>query len=125
MSLSSKDAKKASRAINPRVFLEARDAGSISVDRLDHAPPVEMARLARARGDTRTPPRSFYGWAVLMAREAASNGRTVEPTPLPSNPYHADIRLHLPDEPWEREELRRQHANELAAHSVWMSLESV
>jgi hypothetical protein len=73
------------------VFLEREEAGSISVDRMDHAPSSELAELSRERGQGRTPPRNFYGWAVLTVEDARRNGRTVEPTPRPENRYHADV----------------------------------
>ena len=75
--------------------------------------------LAAARGQEREPDgKTFYGWAVLTADKAASNGRTVEATPAESNPYHADLCLNLPDNP-DRRELQKQHSVELAAHAKW------
>ena len=88
----------------------------ISVDRMDHAERIEMMELAAARGQERG--REFHGWAILTVAHAASNGRSVEATPIESNPYHADICLNLPDGV-ERRELQKQHSVDLAARAVW------
>ena len=104
--------------IDMDIFLEREEADSISVDRMDHAPPIELAELAKQRGQDRTPPRNFYGWAVLTVGDARRNGRTVEPTPRPGNFYHADVFLNITQE--ERRRVQIQHANELAAHSEWL-----
>lgn len=104
--------------IDMDVFLEREEAGSISVDRMDHAPSSELAELSRERGQGRIPPRSFCGWAVLTVEDARRNGRTVEPTPRPENRFHADVFLNITQE--ERRRFQIQHANELAAHSKWL-----
>ena len=86
---------------------------------MDFATRQEMAMLAVARGQTRDPAgKTFYGWAILSADDAASNGKTVEATPIESNPYHADIRLNLPDNS-HRRELQKQHSVDLAARAKW------
>ncbi len=91
----------------------------ISVDRMDFATRLEMATLTTARGQERDPAgKTFYGWAILTANNAASNGRIVEATPVESNPYHADICLNLSDRP-DRRELQKQHSVDLAAHATW------
>ena len=75
--------------------------------------------LAVARGQTRDPAgKTFYGWAILTADDAASSGRTVEATPIESNPYHADICLNLPENS-DRRELQKQHSVDLAARAKW------
>ena len=92
---SSKLAKKARRPQPvPEAFLVRREDDRISVDRMDHAERTEMTELAAARGRERG--REFRGWAILTVAHAESNGRTVEATPLESNPYHADICLICP-----------------------------
>ncbi len=93
-----------------------REDDRISVDRMDHATRAEMVELAVARGLERD--REFYGWAILTVADAETNGRTVEATPLESNPYHADICLNLPDD-GDRREWQKQHSVELAARAVW------
>ena len=86
---------------------------------MDFATRQEMAMLAAARGQERGPDgKTFYGWAILTADKAASNGRFVEASPVESNPYHADICLNVPDNP-DRRELQKQHSVELAAHAKW------
>ena len=117
---SSGAAKRAGRhgKIIPEVFLESREADSISVDRMDHAPLSVLAALSKQTGQSRTPPRNFYGWATLKVSDAAANGRTVEATPTDANIYHADIVLHLPNDN-ERRDQQKQHANELAALAQW------
>ena len=86
---------------------------------MDFATRQDMAILAVARGQGREPDgKTFYGWAILTADKAASNGRTAEATPVESNPYHADLCLNLPDHS-DRRELQKQHSVELAAHAKW------
>ena len=99
------------------VFLESREADSISVDRMDHTEPTVLAELSKNTGQSRN--QEFYGWATLEVREAASNGRSVKATPDKDNPYHADIFLNLPHGD-ERRDVQKQHANELAALSKWL-----
>lgn len=73
---------------------------------------VEIAdRMATARY------RTFYGWAVVTARNASTNGRQVIASPLLDNPYHADI--ILPDAAVEDREEQKCHAQELADASTW------
>lgn len=117
--VSSKYGRRARRSgeIHPWVFLERLDAPSVSVDRLDHAPPAAMAEVGRKRAAARTPTRHFWGWAVLPVHGAATEGRTVEATPREENPYHADIVLHLGDE--EKRDQQRFHATDLAQQSTW------
>ena len=114
---SGKQARKAGRPQPvPEAFLVRREDDRISVDRMDHAKRAEMVELAAARGLERG--KEFYGWAILTVAHAATNGRTVEATPLLSNPYHADICLNLPDD-GDRREWQKQHSVDLAAHAVW------
>jgi len=89
---SSRNAKSAKRGRVPfRVFLERLGNPQISVDRLDLAPLKQLTK----NGDTVAAGRNtkFYGWAVVAVQQAESNGRRVNPSPLPNNPYHADIVL--------------------------------
>jgi len=116
-------AKRARRTgeIPPNVFLESYRADSISVDRMDRASERVLAELAVSRAGARTPPKDFQGWAAVSVAHAASEGRTVRATPLPDNPYHADIFLNIPASAPEIERRRRQklHAQRLAVHSTW------
>lgn len=91
----------------------------ISVDRLDHADRTEMARIAICRGHTRSDgPKEFQGWAILTVNDALANGRSVTPSPLDENPYHADICLNLPDDN-ERRDRQKEHSVDLAARAYW------
>ncbi len=103
-----------------RAFLEAWGKVTLSVDRLDFAEPEEMATL----GDSVAASRSsvdrkvtFYGWAVIAAKDAENNGRQVVYTPQPDNPYHTDI--ILPDSTAEDRDEQISHAQELADASLW------
>ena len=109
-------ARKAGR-IHMDVFLEHKQAESISVDRMDHAPIDELAEWSREQARNRGPSRQFYGWAVLKVQDAAENGRTVEATPTPQNRCHADIRLNVTGE--ERRRQQKDHAVALADKSRW------
>ena len=91
----------------------------ISVDRMDHAEREHMARIATARAKERTDDgKTFYGWAMLTVGDAANDGRTVEASPIESNPFHADICLNLPDE-GNRRDLQKRHSVDLAARAFW------
>jgi len=86
---------------------------------MDHAERSDMAKLAIIRGQGRgNGGKEFQGWAVVNVGDAATNGRTVMESPLPDNPYHADIRLNLPDD-GERRERQKQHSVDLAARASW------
>ena len=106
-------------SVVPDVFLESLEADSISVDRMDHGSPTDLANLSKKTGQKRTPPRDFYGWATMEAREAASSGRSVRATSKEDNVYHADIFLNLPYDD-QRRDRQKQHATELAALAKWL-----
>lgn len=100
----------------PPAFLEKPGNPELSVDRLTHAPPDVVVAIADRAGAMRG--RTFYGWAVIAAGKA-SEGRTVQASPLPdgSNPYHADIILP-PTAITDLVEQKR-HARELADAAEW------
>ena len=78
-----------------------------------------MATVAIKRGHERSDgPKEFRGWAILNVNDASANGRTVVPSPLEENPYHADICLNLPDDD-ERRERQKEHSVDLAARASW------
>ena len=116
---SSKEQKRAQRSGKARlnVFLEARGNAELSVDRLDCTTPEEAAAISDRIAVDRQ--RRFYGWATVVARLAAANGRRVVASPRPSNPYHADI--VLPDLAADDYEEQRVHAQQLADASRWRS----
>ena len=113
---SSRSAQRASRSRVPfREFLEKPGVTDLSVDRLSAAPPNKVAAIADRDGVARDA--VFYGWAVLTVAQAARDGRTAIASPLPNNPYHADIRL--PTLAGEDREEQKRHAQELADVSGW------
>ena len=113
---SSKQARRARRSgVRLNVFLERPGQLKISVDRLSVAP-VGAAEstaesVAAARGAR------FYGWAVITADTTSADGRRVLATPLPTNPYHADI--VLPELAAHDLRTQRKHAQQLADASRW------
>ncbi len=119
-------AKKAKRKKPvPNAFLEHITVERISVDRLDLAPLsvfIETGnKTARNRSNGN---RSFYGWAVLKVKDAESENRKVESTPVENNPCHADIcLLNLPDDDTRRH-VQIDHAVELAACAEWWDANS-
>ena len=113
---SNSQAKRAGRGRIPiNVFLEREGEPELSVDRLDLASPGEAAGIADGVAAARG--RTFYGWAVIDAHTAASNGRQAIASPQLDNPYHADI--VLPNAAVEDREEQKRHAQELADASVW------
>ena len=105
------------------VFLENEKAESISVDRMDSAPLMEMALLAENRAKNRSPSKKFYGWAIITVVCASKNGRTVKATPNSDNIYHADIFLNISKSVVgkDRRDKQKQHAVQLAACSKWQA----
>ena len=113
---SSKSAQRASRSRIPfREFLEKPGVIDLSVDRLSVVPPNEVTAIADRDGTERNA--VFYGWAVLTVAQAARDGRNAIASPLPNNPYHADI--CLPALAGEDREEQKRHAQELADVSGW------
>jgi hypothetical protein len=107
---SSTEVKKARKQIRSYVFVDSEP--TLSVDRLDLAPDIEVAAIADSERESG---RTFYGWAVVSAEIAQRNGRAVVATPTEHNRFHADITL---PETSDREE-RLQHAVELASNAAW------
>ena len=86
---------------------------------MDHADREHMATIAIAIGKGRGDGgKDFHGWAILTVNNAAANGRTVQASPIDSNPFHADICLNLPDD-GDRREIQKEHSVDLAAHASW------
>lgn len=121
-SIASKTEERKARrgVIIQSVFLDERPVSSLSVDRMDHAPRSEMAKIATDRESRREPPRRFRGWALVTAGDASGMGRTVKASPKEGNRYHSDICLNITerhaDEVLRR---KREHALELASQSTW------
>lgn len=113
---SSKNAKRAKRSRVPaHVFLEKLGEPKISVDRMSVAPLEEVVKVAERVAAGRDA--SFYGWAIVTAKRIRENKREVVATPLPENPYHAEILL--PEGAAEDREEQQRHAQELADASRW------
>lgn len=104
------------KIIRPEIF-ESKNSTQISVDRLDWATSVEMAKIAKAN---RSDDKPFYGWAVVSAEVASMNNREVKATSQESNPYHADIILPSSAEQ-EKEELML-HLTDLAGSATWREI---
>ena len=130
---SGKDQRKARNGKIPsRLFFDSDASGEISVHRLTpragDIPSAEsglasdetMAKIgdrdAAARGAKEGTTRTFYGWGELSVQDAAGDGRKVLATPLPENPWHADIILPSADV---GDKARRQHAENLAGRAIW------
>lgn len=96
-------------------FLPREGVVEISVDRLSVAGLKLASALAADRDRARN--RTFYGWLVVVASEAACEGRRVVASPLIDNPYHADI--ILPTNAAADREEQIQHAQDLADSSYW------
>ena len=113
---SSRDAPRGQRTrVSLYAFLPRAGETKISVDRLSAAPSDEALAIAEARDATRG--RTFYGWAVVPAEAAGDNGRWVDASPMPGNPYHADI--ILPQSIAHDRDAQKRHAQELADSSSW------
>ena len=111
-------ARQAGRShIRLNAFLERPGVRTLSVDRLSIAPVGDAVALAAEVGRERG--RSFHGWAVVKARAANRNGRSVVASPQPerNNPYHADI--VLPADAVEDRLRQKEHAQQLADQAVW------
>lgn len=76
---------------------------------------ADAVAIAERNADARN--RTFYGWAVITARKAATGGRQVRASPQPGNPCHADIVLPASAAKEKEEQIR--HAQELADNSIW------
>lgn len=107
--------KAANSRIVPDIFIQ-KGADSLSVDRLDHIPDAEMATIA---DNTSNQESDLRGWATVTVEKASQSERSVSPTPLLDNPYHADIDLNLPGGEERRKHESRRHATELAAVARW------
>ena len=100
-----------------QAFLEQAGERRISVDRLTRAPLPDVAANARRVGEQRDPPRNFYGWAVVRVSQVRNAGCEVEDSPLPGNPYHADI--VLPDSIEDNRDEQELYAVMLAGMARW------
>ena len=115
---SSRNARRAEHFKVPvNEFLPRMGVTAISVDRLSVGSLQEATAIADARDGARVPQRRFYGWAVVIAENAARNGRQVAATPTEGNPRHADI--ILPASAANDRVEQKRHALELRDSSTW------
>lgn len=107
--------KAASGIILPNIFKERDGVREISVDRLSFGHHAQISKVH----DTERFNQTFYGWAVLAAKEAAEQGRSVVASPVQDNPYHAEIVLPDAgrDDPVDDQ---NAHALSLAMRAKWM-----
>ncbi len=106
-----------SKNIPFRIFLEAWGKRNISVDRLDKPTLVEAITNAENVAKKRRAGAKFYGWAVLIVKDAAADQRQVISSPTHDNPYHADI--CLPESAVNSRDEQMSHAKRLADLSHW------
>ena len=86
---------------------------------MDHVERKDMATIAIERGRSREEGgKVFQGWAILTVNDAEAEGRSVQETPIDSNPFHADIWLNLPDD-GDRRDMQKKHSVDLAARASW------
>ena len=115
---SSRSARRCrNKGVPKNVFMEKVGVAKISVDRLSVAPLAELEKISVEIAARRGQRRKFYGWAAIGARSARASERKVEASPIPTNPFHADI--ILPCRVIEDEEEQIRHAQELADNSCW------
>ena len=100
-----------------QAFLEKAGVREISVDRLNCTTPDKSAANGRRVGEQRDPPLNFYGWAVVSTERVRNVGCNVVDSPLPGNPYHADI--VLPDSVAANREEQEHYAVTLAGMAGW------
>ena len=114
---SGKESRRAARAGVPAsVFAEP--GSRLSVDRVTRAPYLAtLVANADTAASERGATRQFYGWAVASVEDVIAIGCQVAESPLPDNPYHADI--VLPDVAVESADAQSQYAVALAGVSAW------
>ena len=115
---SSRESRRAAGAgVPPSVFAEPGRRNR-SVDRLTRAPDLApLVANADASASGRGATRQFYGWAVVSVEDVIAVGCQVAESPLPNNPYHADI--VLPDAVVESADAQNQYAIALAGVAEW------
>ena len=113
---SGRDKKRIAKNRAPhKLFMAKEPPEKISVSRLGHEPDDEMAKIGDRDGKKRG--QTFHGWAEMPAKAARRMGRKTEASPTPGNRWHADI--VLPGDAKEDENLREEHAHDLARSARW------
>ena len=79
----------------PDRFMPPESSSELSINRMGFAPDAKMAAIGErnAYSDNR---KEFWGWHTLSAQDIKDAGCSVEPSPTPENPYHADIIIPVP-----------------------------
>ena len=114
---SRRDRRRAQRGRLPlKVFLDKEPTTEISTDRVDATDAGSLTAIADPSAASRPGP--FRGWAVVTYEAACKSSRSVQASPLPDNPYHADI--ILPNDAADDREEQHGHAQELADSSTWL-----
>lgn len=115
---SRRDANRMQRAnkIPYNYFMPKKGDVRLSVDRLAIAP---LGKISEIAADTilRTSGNQFRGWAVVSADTAAASERSVAASPIPGNPYHADI--ILPADTANNRIAQKNHAADMARLASW------
>ena len=111
--------RNAKNRSGPRVskFKPPKDSNEISVNRLGLAPDSEMAEIG-IRNATRLR-KSFWGWYILSANDVEAVGCIVKPSPVPDNPYHADIVMPVALDAEDRRYALIEYARDLAYHATF------
>lgn len=116
-------AKHRSHIQKPRFYEFNPPGGSnkISVDRLGVTSDAEIAEIAIeafASSDGGSKRGRFLGWYVLTVKDVKQVGCRVEYSPIPENPYHADI-VFPQDEAVQDKHPHRIFAKALASASTF------
>ena len=113
---SERDKKRVAKNRAPyKLFLTKDPPDKISVSRLGRESDDKMAEIGDADGKNRG--QTFHGWAEMPAKAARRMGREVKASPTPRNRWHADI--ILPGTAKEDQNLRKEHAFDLARSARW------
>lgn len=100
-----------------KIFMPRKGEVRLSMDRLTIAPPGKMSQIAADTISKTTSDRQFLGWAVVSVQDVVAYGLRVVASPIPDNPYHADIIL-LDDTANDIDD-QKSHAVELARLASW------
>lgn len=94
------------------MFRDKKSPIKISVHILNRASDKTLTKIADAIAKQRGPKCSFYGWSELPVIDASRDDRTVRPSPISSNKWHADI--VLPTVAKRDQQNRERHIEQLA-----------
>ena len=89
---------------------------------MDHADLGELAELAQK--NTTLANRELWGWYTLSAAQIREVNCDVHSSPLPTNPYHADILIPVDPSANESKDAIRQYAHDLALNAHFVPKEN-